>query len=58
MLRSEPATADIPVVFLTGIGDAESVKQVISLKPDGYLLKSTSRLDLLRWLKLFFGKRA
>ena len=57
MLRSEPDTAGIPVVFLTGIGDAESVKQVIALKPDGYILKSTSKPDLLRWLKVFFSNR-
>ncbi|MBQ7588936.1 MAG: response regulator [Lachnospiraceae bacterium] len=58
MLRSEPDTAGIPIVFLTGIGDAESVKQVIALKPDGYILKSTPRPELLKWLKIFFGKRA
>ncbi|MCR5603522.1 MAG: response regulator [Lachnospiraceae bacterium] len=58
MLRSEPDTAGIPIVFLTGIGDAESVKQVIALKPDGYILKSTPKPELLKWLKLFFGKRA
>lgn len=57
MLRSEPDTARIPIVFLTGIGDAESVKQVISLKPDGYILKSTSKPDLLQWLKVFFCKQ-
>ena len=58
MLRSEPDTASIPVVFLTGIGDAESVKQVIALKPDGYILKSTSKPDLLQWIKVFFAHRA
>lgn len=57
MLRSEPDTAGIPIVFLTGIGDAESVKQVIALKPDGYILKSTPKPDLLRWLKVFFANR-
>ena len=57
MLRSEPDTARIPIVFLTGIGDAESVKQVISLKPDGYILKSTPKPDLLQWLKVFFASR-
>lgn len=57
MLRSEPDTAGIPVVFLTGIGDAESVKQVIALKPDGYILKSTPKNDLLQWLKVFFASR-
>ncbi len=57
MLRSEPDTAGIPVVFLTGIGDAESVKQVLALKPDGYILKSTPRPELLQWLKVFFANR-
>lgn len=57
MLRSEPDTSGIPVVFLTGIGDAESVKQVISLKPDGYILKSTPKPDLLQWLRVFFANR-
>ncbi len=58
MLRSEQETAGIPVVFLTGIGDTESVKQVVALKPDGYILKSTPRPELLKWLKIFFGKRS
>ena len=38
MLRSEPDTANLPIVFLTGISDEESVKQVIALKPEGYIL--------------------
>ncbi len=50
MLRQEPATADIPVVFLTGRGDRESVAKVVSLKPDGYILKSTTRDDLLSFI--------
>lgn len=39
MLRSEEEYADIPVIFLTGRGDPESVKKVLNLKPEGYLLK-------------------
>ena len=34
MLRSEPSTSDIPVMFLTVKSDKESVMQVLSLKPD------------------------
>lgn len=30
---------DIPVVFLTGIAEREKIKEVLSLKPQGYLLK-------------------
>ena len=51
MLRQEPATAHIPVVFLTGIGTRESVARVMSLKPDGYILKSATREDLLNFLE-------
>jgi CheY-like chemotaxis protein len=50
MLRTEAVTAKIPVVFLTGIGTRESVSRVMALKPDGYILKSTSREDLLAFL--------
>ena len=51
MLRQEPATANIPVIFLTGIGDRESVARVMSLKPSGYILKSTTRDNLLNVLE-------
>lgn len=30
---------DIPVVFLTGVSDSDKVQEVISMKPQGYLLK-------------------
>lgn len=40
MIRSDADIADIPVIFLTGRGDRESVKKVMSLKPEGYLLKT------------------
>ncbi len=56
MLRSEPTVADIPVVFLTGIGDRESVQRVMSLKPQGYILKSTTRDDLRSFLQNTFEK--
>ena len=51
MLRQEPATENIPVIFLTGVGTKEAVERVMALKPDGYILKSTSREDLLKYLK-------
>ena len=43
MLRSDEETKHIPVIFLTGRGDKESVMSVMSLKPQGYLLKTISR---------------
>ena len=57
MLRSEPETASIPVFFLTGKGDRESVMQVMSLKPQNYLLKTIDREKLLAVMRDFFANR-
>ncbi len=54
MLRSDPDTANIPVIFLTGKGDKESVMQVVALKPEGYFLKTIEREELLNNLRNFF----
>ena len=50
MLRQEEETAHIPVIFLTGIGTKEAVTRVMSLQPAGYLLKSTTKQDILDFL--------
>lgn len=55
MLRSDAATADIPVVFLTSKQDAESVKAVVALKPQGYLLKSLPKEQILQKVKEEIG---
>lgn len=57
MIRSEKNTADIPVIFLTGKGDRESVQKVMTLKPEGYLLKSMPDAELLKYINTFFAKR-
>jgi CheY-like chemotaxis protein len=57
MLRADPDTKDIPVIFLTGKGDKESVMSVVSLKPDGYFLKTMGKKDLLEKIKVFFVSR-
>ncbi len=57
MIRSEAGTAATPVIFLTGKGDKESVMQVLSLKPEGYLLKSTDRAGILKAVADFFESR-
>lgn len=53
MLRQDPATAHVPVVFLTGVSDREYVERVMALKLElsGYILKSTPKDDILRYLK-------
>ena len=55
MLKSEPETAGIPVIFLTGIGTRESIERVMALKPSGYILKSTTREDLIKYLQTHFS---
>ena len=57
MIRSETRVGSIPVIFLTGKGDRESVMKVLALKPDGYLLKSTDKATLLKSLDEFFEKK-
>ena len=54
MLRQDPETAKIPVFFLTGKDDKESVVKVLDLKPDGYILKTVTKDELMNKLKVFF----
>ncbi len=54
MLRADEDTKDIPVIFLTGRDDKESVMAVVALKPEGYFLKTIEKDDLLAKLKMFF----
>ncbi len=57
MIRSEPNSAKIPVIFLTGKNDRDSVVSVMRLKPEGYLLKSMSKEDILASIVRFFETR-
>lgn len=54
MLRSDPNLSDIPVMFLTGNGDKASIQKVLSLKPQGYLLKSQNPDKILESISNFF----
>ena len=54
MIRSQPDTAGIPVMFLTGKGDRESIMKVLALKPAGYLLKTIDKAGLLKTLEDYF----
>ena len=56
MLRMDPTLAEIPVIFLTGVDSIDAVKRATHLKPDGYILKSTSRGDLMMYIKSVFQK--
>ncbi len=54
MLRSDEETKDIPVMFLTGKSDKESVMAVVALRPEGYFLKTIQKAELLEKLEEFF----
>lgn len=56
MIRSERDIANIPVIFLTGRGDMESVKKVMQLKPEGYMLKTLPDADIKKNIDVFFGE--
>lgn len=61
MIRSEKGFADIPVIFLTGRVDKESVEKVLELKPQGYLSKALSPEQVKTEIDRFFllhGKEA
>ncbi len=56
MLKSEPETGEIPVMFLTSHGDRKSVLSVAGLNPVDYLLKTIDRETLLKKLSDHFEK--
>jgi len=55
MLRSEENTKDIPVVFLTGMSDQDHVGNVLSLQPEGYILKPPSEAKIFSRLENILG---
>ncbi len=56
MLKSDPDTKDIPVMFLTVKSDKESVLRVLELKPESYLLKSMPPKELVAAIDDFFER--
>ena len=57
MIRSEPNSEGIPIIFLTGKSDKESVMSVMALKPQGYMLKSMPKEEILKTIDNFFKTR-
>lgn len=57
MLKNDSETGQIPVMFLTGRGDRDSVLSIVGLSPVEYLLKTIDREELLDKLKDFFRSR-
>jgi len=57
MIRSESEFSNIPVMFLTSKNDKESIQQVLNLKPEGYILKTTSPDQIVQMINEFFMKQ-
>lgn len=55
-LRSNPVTADIPVVFLTGIAETSKIEKALKMKPQGYLLKPIDNTKLISTIKSLIGE--
>lgn len=54
-MRDNPATANTPVVFLTGATEREKIQKALSLKPQGYMLKPIERDKLISVIKGILG---
>ncbi len=54
LLKANPETSKIPVMFLTGVNDKNIVMKIIGLKPEGYLLKSMSADQLTEKIGEYF----
>ena len=54
MLKNDSQTGSIPVMFLTGHSDRESVLSVMDLKPVDYLLKTIEKEGLLEKIDAYF----
>ncbi len=57
MIRTETEFCDVPVIFLTGKNDKESIMKVLELKPEGYLLKSMEPNQIVKAIDDFFEKQ-
>lgn len=54
MLKSQESTKNIPIIFLTSRDDKATVKEVLSLRPEGYILKSTPQEVVIKYIDDFF----
>ncbi|MBR0173273.1 MAG: response regulator, partial [Lachnospiraceae bacterium] len=57
MLRADPVSSGIPVMFLTSKGDKESIVSVVKFKPEKYLLKSMLPKEIKDSIDEYFSLR-
>ncbi|MCR5666541.1 MAG: response regulator [Eubacterium sp.] len=58
MLNSESEKERPPVIFLTSKNDQETVRELLALKPQGYLLKTQPKESILVSIRNFFEKES
>lgn len=56
-LKKDVSTADIPVFFLTGKNDKDIVLKIMAVHPEGYILKTESRENVLERIENFFASQ-
>lgn len=56
MVRKNPLTAELPVIFMTGIHEKDTVIKCIALKPRGYLVKPLEKMELVSRIKEVLGE--
>lgn len=54
-IRANEKTKDLPVVFLTGVTEKNKIREVLALKPQGYLLKPVDMDKLSSTIKGVLG---
>lgn len=54
IIRSKEKSMDIPVIFLTGASDKDTVIECLSYNPAGYMIKPVTQEDLISKLNSVF----
>lgn len=54
-IKQHPGMERVPIIFLTAMSDAGHVKELIQLKPAGYLLKPPTPFKILEAAQKYLG---
>jgi len=50
-IRTYTSSKKTPIMFLTGVADSDIVKEILMMKPQGYILKPVTKEDLMKKIK-------
>ena len=56
-IRSSYDKKNLPVIFLTAKNDKETIKSLVGLHPNGYILKSNTAAEIKRSVNSFFASQ-